>query len=275
MTRHTVFHASDLHLGLAGGPERSRAAAAAWEEFARAVAEIEPDLVILSGDLVVDDPDDEADQRNARRLISALPAHVVVVPGNHDVGDHPHRADLPLDWHGKLVTDERVERWEETWGPSFRLDSHGDWDLLALNSQLLGSGMAREAQQWQWLEQVALPAIASRPFLLVTHESLDTRPDTSGSDSWMSIPSEASGRLVRLLRGRNLLAACAGHTHRHLEWSHDGIRAITAPSLAGPIPVRPDMAQAAGDPASGWLSYTLDPAGGLTVAHHALTAHLA
>ncbi|MDO9396337.1 MAG: metallophosphoesterase [Herbiconiux sp.] len=272
MTRHTIIHASDLHLGTAGGPERSDAAAAAWGRFERAVVEAEPDLVVLSGDLVVDDPDDEHDQRHAHELISELAAPVLVVPGNHDVGDHPVRAGLPADWHGKLVTDERVAEWERRWGPSFGLTELGEWSILALNSQVLGTGLRREAEQRRWLEQTALPAIGDRPFLLVTHESLDTRPDTPHDDSWMSVPTESSRDLAALLGGRSLVAVLSGHTHRFLEWHGDGVRNVTAPGLAGPIPVRDDMSQADGDPTPGWLVHTLGSHGRLSVEHHSLTA---
>jgi 3',5'-cyclic AMP phosphodiesterase CpdA len=272
MTSHTIIHASDLHLGTAGGLERSRAATTAWAHFEQAVADTEPDLVILSGDLVVDDPDDPDDQRAAHDLITALPAPVLVVPGNHDVGDHRIRAGLPTDWHGKIVTDDRVAEWERRWGPSFGVTALGDWRILAVNSQLLGTGLRRETDQQRWLEQTALPAIGDRPFLIVTHESLDTRPDTHSENSWMSIPTASSAELTGLVARPNLVAVCSGHTHRFLDWTRDGIRSITAPSLAGPIPVRHDMHQATGDPSPGWLTYTLQSADRFAVEQHTLTA---
>jgi 3',5'-cyclic AMP phosphodiesterase CpdA len=272
MSGLSIIHASDPHLGSSGGPERSSVAAAAWERFTQAVTEAEPDLVVVSGDLVVDDPDDERDQRAAHELITGLVAPVLVVPGNHDVGDHRVRAGLPADWHGKLVTDARVAAWERRWGDSFGITEIGGWSILALNSQLLGSGLQREAEQWSWIERTALPAIGERPFLLVMHESLDLRPDAHVTDSWMSIPTNPSAELVGLLSGRNLVAVCSGHTHRYLDWWSDGIRNITAPSLAGPIPVRADMSQAAGDPSPGWLSYSLRGPDQLTIVPHTLTA---
>ena len=212
MTRHTLFHASDLHLGAAGGADRSHAAEKAWSEFTLAVDDARPDLVLLSGDLVVDDPDDASDQRRAYDLVAALSVPVIVVPGNHDVGDHRVRTGLPADWHGKLVTGSRIDAWERLWGPSFQLTRIGRWHILALNSQLFGSGLEREAEQWRWIEQTALPTIGDDPFVLVTHESLDARPDADDADNWMSIPTSASSRLTDLLRNHDLVAACSGHT---------------------------------------------------------------
>ncbi|RLP77961.1 hypothetical protein D9V32_01115 [Mycetocola tolaasinivorans] len=259
MTSFTLLHVSDPHLGHSGGDQRAHQAETAWASLHAEVARNRPDLVVITGDLVVDDPDDRADRALAHARISALEAPAYVVPGNHDVGDHTTRSGLPVDWHGSRVSDARVDAWEATWGPGHWLREHDDWVLLGINAQVLGSGLAAEARQWEWLELVALPAVSGRPLLVFSHESLDTRPETEGTvDSWMSIPTEASRRLWAMLEPHRPIAVCAGHTHRHLEWTHGCARGITAPSLSGAIPHRNDMTAAEGDQRPGWLRYTLD-----------------
>ncbi|RLP82932.1 hypothetical protein D9V34_06700 [Mycetocola lacteus] len=259
MTSRTLFHVSDPHLGHSGGDQRAHAAETAWAHLHASVARERPDLVIITGDLVVDDPDDPTDRALAHARITALDAPVLVVPGNHDVGDHAHRAGLPADWHGTLVSEARVLTWEAQWGPSFWLRELDGWVLLGINAQILGSGLPAEQRQWEWLEREALPAVAGRQLLVFSHESLDARPETDGeSDSWMAIPSAASARLEALLAPHRPVAVCAGHTHRHLDWRVSDIRGITAPSLTGAIPERSDMTAALGDQRPGWLRYTLE-----------------
>ena len=58
-----------------------------------------PDLVVHSGDIVFEDPDDETDRAFARRLLDDVPGRLRCIPGNHDVGmygDEAHRARAPV-----------------------------------------------------------------------------------------------------------------------------------------------------------------------------------
>jgi 3',5'-cyclic AMP phosphodiesterase CpdA len=64
-----------------------------------------PDLVVASGDLVLDDPDDRADQDFARSRFDRLTTRWRALPGNHDIGDTP-----PDPWMGDVVTDDRRGR---------------------------------------------------------------------------------------------------------------------------------------------------------------------
>ncbi|NYI71301.1 3',5'-cyclic AMP phosphodiesterase CpdA [Naumannella cuiyingiana] len=253
----TILQVSDPHLGASGGPERAELGRRHWAAFAERVSADPPALVVVSGDIVVDDPDDEADQAEAATAVASLGVPTLVLPGNHDVGDHQLRRGLPADWHGKLVTAERVAAWEARWGPSFRSLQLGSWTIIGINAQVLGSGTPREAEQWDWLERTALAAGDPRPKLVFLHESLGPRPEDTGNDSWLSVPTAPGHRLAALIRDANVALVAAGHTHKYLAWSGDGIAQVTAPSLAGPILVRPDMTAASGDPDAGWLDHTL------------------
>ena len=71
----TLVHLSDLHFG--------RADEAVVASLARAVHELRPDLVVVSGDLT-----QRARRRQfqeARAFLDSLPKPQIVVPGNHDV----------------------------------------------------------------------------------------------------------------------------------------------------------------------------------------------
>jgi len=66
-----------------------------------------------------------------------------VVPGNHDVGEPAEHT-----WAGLAVTDDRVAAFEATWGRSYWRRDQGGAVLIGLDSELMGSGPAREATQW-------------------------------------------------------------------------------------------------------------------------------
>jgi 3',5'-cyclic AMP phosphodiesterase CpdA len=71
----TIVHLSDLHFG--------RIRHGTVEALTRAVHEISPDLLAISGDLTQRARRREFEQ--ARDFLRALPAPKIVVPGNHDV----------------------------------------------------------------------------------------------------------------------------------------------------------------------------------------------
>lgn len=259
MSARTIVQVSDLHLGAAGGPERGRAADEAWAQFATAMRLDPPELIVVTGDIVVDDPDDTADGELARARLAELGIPLLVVPGNHDVGDHAVREGLPSDWHGALVTAQRVTAWEAAWGPSYSRAEVGDWTLLGLNSQLFGSGLAQEAAQWAWLH-AELADAAGRNLAVFMHESLHLRPEYAESElanGWMSVPRAASEQLAELLASADARLIACGHTHSFAQWHIGDTLAVNAPGLVGPIPVRDTMDQPAGTREAGWVAYEL------------------
>ena len=71
----TIVHLSDLHFG--------RVDAKLLEPLRRAVTQLAPHLVVVSGDLTQRARSEEF--RQARQYLETLPAPQVVVPGNHDI----------------------------------------------------------------------------------------------------------------------------------------------------------------------------------------------
>ncbi len=248
-----IVQVSDTHLGKAGGPEREAQGDAAWAAFLAHVSATKPDLVVVTGDIVVDDPDDVLDQSRAHALLQQLPVPYRVVPGNHDVGDHAVRQGLPDDWHGKVVTSERVSAWTRRWGADYWLGDLAHVTCIGLNSQLIGSGLPEERAQLVWLESVlSVECAQQRPLLVFTHEAL--LPDAKlATDSWMAAPTSGAIRVREILGRAGAFTVFSGHTHRFFDFCADQVRQVTAPSLSGPIPLRSDMTQANGDRRAGWV----------------------
>lgn len=253
----TILHVTDTHLGATGGPERELQGELAWERLLAHVASQQPDLVVVTGDLVVDDPDDEADQARAHELLARLPVPYRVVPGNHDVGDHAVRHGLPTDWHGKQVTSERVQRWVDRWGSGAWHTELAQVRCIGLNSQLVGSGLPEEAAQLGWLAALMRDHPADeRPLLVFTHEAIVAGVGVA-ADSWMAAPSAGAAQLRSILTAAQPVTVFSGHTHRFHDFTAARVRQVTAPSLSGPIPLRDDMTQARGDRRAGWVEITV------------------
>src|SRR5262249_38138279 len=120
-----------------------------WRRVLKEVDAIEPDAVVVSGDLTINGVEDEADLVFARRELDRLPEPWWALPGNHDVGEEPDALHVgqPVDvegWRGD-VSPCGPEWWEA--------DVAG-WRLIGLDSQILGSGLVAGAEQLDGLAGV-------------------------------------------------------------------------------------------------------------------------
>jgi 3',5'-cyclic AMP phosphodiesterase CpdA len=94
----TIVHLSDLHFG--------RVDYSVVEPLVATVAEIKPDVVVVSGDLT-----QRARSRQfkeAREFLDRLPSPQIIVPGNHDVPLHNAYARFfqALDKYRRYITDD-------------------------------------------------------------------------------------------------------------------------------------------------------------------------
>ena len=144
MVAARVILVSDTHLSVSA-PQ----AQANWDAVVSYVGVCAPDLVIHLGDLSLDGARSAADLRHGRTQLDRLPAPWQAVPGNHDIGDNPWPGALV----GSAVDAARHQRWLEVVGADHWSVTVGGWAVLAVNAQLLGSGLAAEAAQWSWVEE--------------------------------------------------------------------------------------------------------------------------
>ena len=94
----TIVHLSDLHFG--------RVDEALLEPVIATVAELKPDVVVVSGDLTQRARSQQF--KEAREFLDKLPSPQIIVPGNHDVPLHNVFARFlqPLDKYKEFITDD-------------------------------------------------------------------------------------------------------------------------------------------------------------------------
>jgi 3',5'-cyclic AMP phosphodiesterase CpdA len=180
--------------------------------------------------------------RRFNELARGFEAPHRAIAGNHDAGNRrlPEHED---DAHE--VTAERVARFEEHFGPSFwREEVNGAVRVLGVNASLFGSGLAREAEQWQWLE-TELGERAAWPTLLATHYPLYLEtPDEAGETEWnagllksyWTIEPHSRRRLLKLIARGNVRAVLSGHLHHPLRHERDGVLYLSSPPVAFALP---------------------------------------
>jgi len=188
-----------------------------------------PDLVVNSGDISFDAPNAPDDLAFAKTLHEALPVACRYLPGNHDIGDNPTRLG-PVPPQTVNETDRQAfiaafghDRW--------RFDAAG-WCFIGLNSLVMNSGLASEAEQFDWLAS-ELAGANGKPVALFLHKPvfLNTPEDPELESSAIRyVPIPARPRLVDMLRGVDLRLIASGHVHQRRDFTYRHVRHVWAPS---------------------------------------------
>ncbi len=185
-----------------------------------------PDLVVATGDLALDDPDDEDDAAFARARFDDLGLPWRAIPGNHDIGD-----SRPDPWMGQEVTAERRQRWVDRWGPDWWFEEAEGWVVIGLDSLLFASDLPAEADQWEWLSDVVAQA-GRRPVLLFVHKPVCLWELHETDVTQSAVSPEGRRRLWDALGGARVRVIASGHVHQFRTWAVDGIVMVWAPSAA-------------------------------------------
>jgi 3',5'-cyclic AMP phosphodiesterase CpdA len=194
-----------------------------------------PDLVVNSGDLAFDAPTNPDDLEFAATLHAALPVPCRCLPGNHDIGDNPTRvgpAPAPP------VTEAYRQMFVSIFGEDrWHFDAAG-WCFIGLNSLVMNSGLASEAEQFDWLAS-QLASANGKPVALFLHKPLylnSPRDPELAATSIRYIPQPARSRLVEMLGAVDLRLVASGHVHQIRDFTYGHIRQVWAPSTGFIIP---------------------------------------
>ena len=194
-----------------------------------------PDLVVNSGDLAFDGPTSRDDLEFARELHAALPVACRYLPGNHDVGDNPTElGPAPA----QPATEQERQNFLSVFGEDrWRFDAAG-WRFIGLNSLVMNTGLACEAEQYDWLDS-QLSSADGKPVALFLHKPLYLNapedPELAAS-AIRYIPMPARSRLVGMLRAADLRLVASGHVHQRRDFTYRHIRHVWAPSAGFIIP---------------------------------------
>lgn len=228
MSQKKLIHISDLHLS------QTRAYTYAnWSAVLDYVNRTQPDLLINTGDFVLEEPDDVDDLAFGREQMEHLTVPWKALPGDHDMGGGPPqprlRPEVPwLEHYG--ITEARRQHYlslfeNDRWALPF-----GDWYLIGFNDLMLESGFAAEDTQWQYLAD-QLREAGNRPVALFMHKPpcvVSLREDAYVTSA---IPARARRRLLHMIEGTNVRLICAGHLHVYRTFHTLGISVVVAPTI--------------------------------------------
>ena len=224
MTEFRLIQISDTHL--------ARRHQRLTDNFYRVSEYIDarrPDLVVNSGDLAFDAPTGRDDLEFARTLHNALPVTCRYLPGNHDIGDNP-TAVGPAPPQQATEQDRQIflsmfgeDRWQ--------FEAAG-WYFIGLNSLIMNTGLASEAEQFDWLTS-QLAGARGKPVALFLHKPLflDLPDDPElPATAIRYVPMPARRRLVEMFGAVDLRLVASGHVHQRRDFTYSHVRHIWAPS---------------------------------------------
>ena len=205
-----VLQLTDLHIGADWGDDEPAATLGAT--LARvAAAGVEPDAVVVSGDLTEHGAAGEYEL--ARSLLEPFGDRLHVLPGNHD-----DRAELRAAFGLSGAGAERIDYAAEV----------GALRLIVLDTTVPGSdGGALAAEQLGWLG--AELGASDRPALIAMHHP----PIATGMPAFdaIGLPDADRAALAEVVAaGASAVGMIAGHVHRAIAGEVGGCAAVVAPS---------------------------------------------
>src|SRR6202048_5243387 len=188
-----------------------------------------PDLVVNSGDLAFDGPTSRDDLEFAKTLHAALPAPCRYLPGNHDIGDNPTKVG-PVP--SQPATEQDRQAFVSTFGEDRWCFEAAGWCFIGLNSLVMNTGLASEAEQFDWLAS-QLSSSNGKPVALFLHKPLFLNspgdPELAAT-AIRYVPIPARSRLVERLPAVDLRLVASGHVHQRRDFTFGHVRHVWAPS---------------------------------------------
>ena len=130
------------------------------------------------------------------------------------------------------VTPENVQAFISTFGEDrWRFEAAG-WCFIGLNSLVMNTGLAREAEQFDWLAS-QLSSANGKPLALFLHKPLYLNaPDDPelAATAIRYIPQPARARLIEMLGTVDLRLVASGHVHQRRDFTRGHVRHVWAPS---------------------------------------------
>lgn len=224
MSELRLTQISDTHLG-----RRFTGLVANFLRVSEHVDATRPDLVVNTGDVSFDGPSSRDDVAFAKSLHDALPVPCRHLPGNHDIGDNPTLTGPAPE---PPVSEAHRQQFCAILGDDHWQFEAAGWCFIGLNSLVMNSGLAFEAEQFDWLAS-QLARAKSKPVALFLHKPLFLNlPDDPElvETAIRFVPQPARQRLIEMLAPVDLRLVASGHVHQRRDFTFRHTRHIWAPS---------------------------------------------
>jgi len=271
MKTWTFVHVADIQPGSPKSYRYNPSWMKNWEQAKKQIVEIEPDLLLVGGDLTRDGSIHRYELEEMKNDLDSLPFPVYVVPGNMDTGNkHIDKnglrrgpdecTDLELN-----VTSAQLQQFASVFGSLWWSIEHKNVRFSGFADMVVNSGLPEEDKFWKWAEeQKKLPHAKHHVWIIHYALFADQLHEPSWdikehyTDWYFCIDQPGREQLLALFEATGTDIVISGHIHCHKVSYADGIRFEIAPATSfGQWGDRwPD-----GDDSLGFLRYDVSDAG--------------
>ncbi len=215
-----------------------------WRTAREQIMRLGPELLLIGGDVTRDGSIHRFELEEMRVDFDHMGIPYHVIPGNMDTGNKhtrrngpdPTRRDLELN-----IRPEQIAQFESVFGPSRWSIIHKGLRVTGFCDMLLGSGLAREAELWDWLEGLE-PAPGQGDHIFLTHyaffiddvdeETFDITRREQYHEWYFGLDRPVRMRLLDIGRRCGLTRVISGHIHCRREHVARGVTFDLAPGIA-------------------------------------------
>jgi len=198
----------DTQLGM-GGYEHD---VQTFKQAVEQINEIEPDFVVICGDLVHHASDSSFRDFNVIRKGFSMPSYCA--PGNHDIGNTPN--------------DSSLEKYRNFIGSDYFSFQHKGYSFIVCNTQLWKVDCAEESEKhnlW-FMETLKNTRGENQPGFVVSHYPLYLE-EPEEEDKYFNLPLNKRRELLGLFEQQNIVAYLSGHAHETIINNYNGIQLVT------------------------------------------------
>jgi 3',5'-cyclic AMP phosphodiesterase CpdA len=211
---------------------------------------LEPRFVVHLGDLVQEFPGTTDFPESLRQAKDQLDAGGMVMhhaAGNHDVGDKPDPTTA-APW----TTAEFLDYYHEHIAPSWFDFVEGDVHFVVLNTSIMNNtGLAAEAEQWEWLESTLETHSGMRTVVSYHIPAYLMTTDEPSLGHYDNVAEPARSRLLELFERYGVERVFQGHSHFAFVNDREGTRFHVLPSTSTTRPGFCELFSSAAPPAQG------------------------
>ncbi len=216
----TFVQLTDTQLGF-GGYEHDLQS---FEQAVKQINELNPDFVVICGDLV--NVASDSSYQDFKQIRKNLRMPCYCVPGNHDVGNIPN--DTTLAFYRKKI------------GKDYYRFNHKGSSFIVANSLLWNADVANESEKFdKWfVKSLEAAGKKGRPVFVAGHFPLYTSEPDEEAQYYNIIP-ERRKELLDLFLENQVSAYLTGHTHKLICNEYNGIQMVSCETTSKNFDERP------------------------------------
>ena len=231
----SFIHVSDMHIGTPRSYRFQPAWNANWQTARRQILDLDPELLLVGGDMTRDGATHRFELEQARADLDALPFPYHAVPGNHEVGNKFRPGD-PVRLQPKYLDNYR-----SVFGPSSWSFVHRNVQFSAFDAFLAGSGLPEETAMWQWMDNLKRdPSVEYRVWMMHPALFIDRldepnwNVETDRNAWYFGVDKPHRERMFAAFQRTGADLVISGHIHCRRRVEVEGIIFQFAPSTAFP-----------------------------------------